>query len=71
MPQYRVIARSGCNGGTCPTVYEAPHLGADVLVQGYVVSSKDAAELDVPTGETLVRVPRSMLMDVKEHDPDA
>jgi hypothetical protein len=71
MPQYRVIAHTGCNGGTCPTVYEASHLGTDVLVQGYVVSPEEAAELGVPAGETLIRVPRSMLVDVKEHVPDA
>jgi len=71
MPEYRVIARSGCNGGTCPTVYEASHLGGDVLVQGYVVSPEEAAEVGVPAGEALVRVPRSMLADVKEHDPNA
>jgi hypothetical protein len=66
MRQYRVIARTDCTGGTCPAVYEAPHLGADVLVQGYAVSPEEAAELGVPAGEALVRVPRSMLMDVKE-----
>lgn len=70
MPEYRVIASSNCNGGTCPTVYTAPHLDGDVLVQGYVVSPEEAEQLGVPAGETLVRVPRSMLTDMKE-DPGA
>jgi hypothetical protein len=66
MPEYRVIAQSNCNGGTCPTVYASPHLGDDVLVQGYIVSPDEAEQLGVPMGETLVRVPRSMLRDVEE-----
>lgn len=65
--RYEVIATSGCNGGTCPTVYQAPELGADVLVQGFVVAAEEAAALGVPAGETLVRVPRSLLLEI----PDA
>jgi hypothetical protein len=64
---YTVIAHSGCSGGTCPTVYEAPELGDDVLVQGFVVAAAEAAKLGVPGGEVLVRVPRKMLTEV----PDA
>jgi hypothetical protein len=70
MPEYRVIADSGCNGGTCPTVYAAPHLDDDVLVQGFIVTPEEAKELGVPAGETLVRVPRSLLTQVTE-DTDA
>jgi hypothetical protein len=65
--KYKVIAGSDCGGGTCPTVYAADELGGDVLVQGYVVPAAEAVQLGVPEGETLVRVPRTMLREV----PDA
>ncbi len=65
--QYKVIASGpDCSNGTCPTVYSADELGGDVLVQGYVVPATEAAALGVPAGETLVRVPRTMLQAVTD-----
>jgi hypothetical protein len=68
--RYQVIASSGCSDGTCPTVYAAAELGEDVLVQGYVVDGVEAAALGVPPGETLVRVPRSLLAKVANDSND-
>jgi hypothetical protein len=57
-PRYKVLAT--CSGGTCPTIYAQDD--EHVLVQGYPVP--DAHDhLGVPAGESVVRIPRSVLMD--------
>ena len=50
-----------CSGGACPTVY-AVEDGVDVVVQGYPLQPAVAGVL-VPAGESLVRVPRSVLIE--------
>jgi hypothetical protein len=44
--------------GGSPRLYQA---GDDYLVQGYAVTPQLLVELDVPDGETVVRVPASLL----------
>jgi hypothetical protein len=45
-------------GGGSPRLYQ---VGDDYLVQGYVVTAPHLlAELDIPAGETVVRVPQSL-----------
>jgi hypothetical protein len=48
-----------CNSGSCPTIFLQDN--DDVLVQGY--AAPDAyRQVDVPEGEQLVRIPRSVLL---------
>jgi ribosome recycling factor len=51
---------SVCTTGACPTVYEAND--DCVIVQGYVVSAEELG-VDVPDGETLVKVPLALLTE--------
>ncbi|WP_329106560.1 hypothetical protein OG792_01335 [Micromonospora sp. NBC_01699] len=57
----KILNTTGCNGGTCPTLYETE--SGDFLVQGFIV--EDSGTMDeigtVPQGEGVVRVPRELL----------
>jgi len=59
----RVIGNR-CASGACPTIYESDPAGESdtptVLVQGFAVSPRDAG-IDLPQGELLVEIPRSLL----------
>jgi hypothetical protein len=55
----RRVAGIPCASTGCPTIYAE---GEDVVVQGYAVEPAEAG-LDVPDGELLVRIPRSLLLD--------
>jgi hypothetical protein len=59
----RVIGNR-CASGACPTIYESdPADQSDartVVVQGFAVSPRDAG-IDLPEGELLVEIPRSLL----------
>lgn len=47
-----------CNAGGCPTVY--PDEASDsVIIQGYLVEGT----VDLPSGESLIRVPRQLIRD--------
>lgn len=48
---------TGCAGGRCPTVYATDR--GTLVVQGYVVS--DETGLELPDGEAIVEIPRSLL----------
>lgn len=50
-----------CSGGDCPSVF-AEEDGVDVVVQGYPVPAA-VAGISVPVGESLVRVPQSVLIE--------
>ncbi|WP_199516391.1 hypothetical protein [Nucisporomicrobium flavum] len=60
----KVVSTTGCNGGTCPTVYETE--SGDFIVQGFVVEdSGTMGEIGVvPAGESIVRVPRQLLSNL-------
>ncbi|CUU58385.1 hypothetical protein Ga0074812_11917 [Parafrankia irregularis] len=49
-----------CNTSGCPTIYTTE--GTDLVVQGYIVPDRHGAG-EVPEGETLVRIPRQLLVD--------
>jgi hypothetical protein len=55
------IASAACARNGCPAVY-AHADGEAAVVQGYAVHPEDHG-LDVPTGELLVSVPTSLLLD--------
>jgi hypothetical protein len=57
----RLHLLASCNGGDCPSVYGDVD-GSDVVVQGYPVEGTDTA-IAVPAGESLVRIPRSVLLE--------
>ena len=55
---FTVLASSGCDDGTCPTIYRDEATG-DVLVQGYIPAQTEALP-DFPAGETGVRIPAAV-----------
>jgi hypothetical protein len=57
----RLTRVAGCEAGTCPTVYATDR--GTLVVQGAIVT--DAEGVDVPSGETLVEVPRDLLAALK------
>lgn len=54
------IGATGCVNGSCPTVYTSDR--GTVVVQGHVVRPSDA-HVAVPDGESLVEIPRALLID--------
>jgi hypothetical protein len=55
---------SGCNDGTCPTVYATDR--GTFVVQGAIVTDPEAlASVNLPAHETLVEVPHELLASVK------
>ena len=48
-----------CRGGRCPAVFETDD--GDFIVQGFVLSKEDRGALDIPGDEDAVRIPRSLL----------
>lgn len=51
-----------CDHGPCPALYDITESPEDVIVQGYAVTDPDALrQLNLPPGETAVRVPRGLL----------
>jgi hypothetical protein len=53
------VAQVRCGSGGCPTIFTN---GDDVVVQGYAVDPAEAG-INLPEGEILVRIPRSLLQD--------
>jgi hypothetical protein len=49
-----------CNTGACPTIYDSGP--ASVVVQGFRVPA-DRVQIDLPEGETLVEIPRELLVE--------
>ncbi|MEU9193883.1 hypothetical protein [Streptomyces hundungensis] len=49
-----------CEGGTCATVYALDGTG-DLLVQGYKPTEAETAGIDVPAGESVVRIPADII----------
>lgn len=59
----RVIVRSGCSGGLCPTVYEDDN--GDLYVQGYVTTDAERKKIGLPEGEELVRIDRALFENIR------
>ena len=55
-----------CNAGACPTVYESGP--ESLVVQGFKVSP-DRVKVNLPEGETLVEIPRELLVEALRHLP--
>ncbi|KAA6214109.1 MULTISPECIES: hypothetical protein [Streptomyces] len=58
MPARRLVGE--CEGGTCATLYAVDGTG-DLLVQGYNTSEAETAGIDVPAGESVVRIPAHII----------
>ncbi|MGI9063643.1 MAG: hypothetical protein ACR2FQ_07550 [Pseudonocardiaceae bacterium] len=61
-----VQLRSTCDhGNTCPTLHYQPD-SDDFLIQGYTITDREVlAELNLPAGETVVRVPAHLLPELR------
>jgi hypothetical protein len=60
----RLTKLAGCQGGTCPAVWETDR--GTLVVQGATVTDSQAvADANAPAGETLVEVPRELLASLK------
>jgi len=59
---YRTRKISGCDDGACPRVDDTTYT-ATVAVQGYRPSPAELAAMNVPDGEGVVLLPRSVLED--------
>jgi hypothetical protein len=58
----RLIADTGCSGGTCPTAYLTDR--GTAVVQGYVISDGEVlGQIHLPANETAVEIPVSLLVD--------
>jgi len=56
VPLFRTLRESCPNGKSCPTIRIGPD--EDIFASGYVVTDLALlAELDLPPGETVVRIP--------------
>jgi len=61
----KVIARSeNCGGGACPTVYEDED--GSIFVQGYVVEQGMSETINAPAGETVVKISRELLNNLRQ-----
>lgn len=59
-----VASDESCRNGTCPAVFAIDEEPGEAVVQGYVVTDAEAlARLDLPPGETVVRIPRELLIE--------
>ncbi|MEV7275505.1 hypothetical protein [Streptomyces sp. NPDC093111] len=60
-PLHKLTGDPDCKNGTCPTLWARTATG-DYVVQGFVITDPaELAQLDLPTGETAVRIPAAML----------
>jgi hypothetical protein len=57
--ELRKVAQVACSTNGCPTIFVS---GDEVVIQGYSVDRAQTG-LEVPDGESLVRIPRSLLHD--------
>lgn len=58
------LATTACGSAHCPTVYLDADNVHDVLIQGYVVPGQRT-----PEGETIVRIPRDLLLRAVQELP--
>jgi hypothetical protein len=63
---HKVLVRSAecLIGQDCPTVYETN--AGEILVQGYLPTSTEQRGVNLPDGETLIRLPREFLRQIVE-----
>jgi hypothetical protein len=60
-----LIQIAGCDDGfTCPAVYLVAEDEEAAIVRGYVVIDEaQLAQLNLPAGETVVRIPRAQILE--------
>lgn len=58
----KIVGDGSCEDRNCPTVYETDH--GTYVVQGAIVAPSEVAKLGMPTNETVVEVPKSLLADL-------
>jgi hypothetical protein len=64
--ELRIIAGAGpCKNGDCPTVY-ATDENSDLIVQGYDLSGDTITQLDMPNGESAIRIPEELILEAAE-----
>jgi len=63
--KFEVIAKNGCGGGQCPTLYRSDD--GRYFVQGNTVSPDISAEIreSVPAGEEIVELSAEMISAIK------
>lgn len=60
----RMAGDDSCNYGTCPMVFAIDERKDEAVVQGLTVTDAAVlAQLNLASGETAVRVPRTLLVD--------
>jgi len=52
----------GCDDGPCPAIHET-NQPPTIAVQGYIPTPEEVAAMDLPAGEAVILVPRSLLED--------
>jgi hypothetical protein len=62
------ITDGACDDGfTCPAVYVLAEDEEAVVVRGYAVTdAAQLAQLNLPTGETVVRIPRAQFLEAAQ-----
>lgn len=56
------LGPDGCNGKTCPAVYQTDR--GSLVVQGYRVT--DSVDINIPDNETIVEIPSDLLKKLVE-----
>ncbi len=57
--ELKVVAKRGCSGKHCPTIYDSET--DQYFVQGRVVDESLLRRLGVPADETIVAIPKDLL----------
>ena len=70
MTIHKIIGPNGvmpelCNGGTCPTALLVDN--EDVVIQGYILTSDELAQLKGPAGEGFLKMPRAVFERIAHH----
>ena len=58
-----IIKSDFCNSGGCPAAL-VPAEGDDIFIQGYIPSDSERQSLTGPVGETFVRMPREVFLQI-------
>lgn len=62
----KLTGTGGCQGGQCPTVYQRAGDSENLYIQWHNLEAEELQALDVPRGESLVRIPRSLIKELQK-----
>lgn len=63
---FQIVAHSNeCKGGDCPTIYTREG-DAAYYIQGSELTPELLAELSIPAGERVVRIPKELLAQLRD-----